>query len=62
MHCNIAKYVAKEPSGELLTIKDSNGEPSKTTYESVAKEPCGERPSGEAPKPHYEVVAKESSG
>ena len=28
----------------------------------VAKEPYGEPPSGEAPKPYYEVVAKESSG
>ena len=62
----------KEPSGEQLTKKDFNGEPSKTNY--VAKEPSGERswqknpmvygepPSGEAPKPYYEVVAKESSG
>ena len=28
----------------------------------MAKEPYGEPPSGEAPKPYYEVVAKESSG
>ena len=27
----------------------------------MVKEPYGEPPSGEAPKPYYEVVAKESS-